>query len=76
MNSRQLPILPPRYEMLAVRAFRNETLSLERLARFLRTDRVGARERVEELEYGQFFENGEIYQLSLDFETDLTSAGR
>jgi len=76
VNTRQLPPLPLRYEALAVRAFRNGTLSQERLARFLRTDPVGARKRVEELEYGQFFEDGEVYQLALNFETDLTSAGR
>ena len=76
VNSRQLPTLPLRYEALAARAFRNGTLSQERLARMLRTDRVGARERVEALEYGQFFEDGEVYQLALDFETELTSARR
>ncbi len=76
VDSRQLRTLPRRYETLAVRAFRTGILSQERLARFLRTDPVGARERVEELEYGQFFVNGEAYQLALDFEDDLTSAGR
>ncbi len=68
--------LPFRYEALAVRAYVTEKLSLERLANLLRTDRVGAREKVEDLTQRQFFDDGEIYELSLDFDTELTSTGR
>ncbi len=68
--------LPYRYEALAVSAYLSGELSQERLARVLRTDPVGARERVEQLSHGQFFEDGELFQLSLDFDAELTSTGR
>ncbi len=69
--------LPYRYEALAVRAFiYDNLLSQERLAKMLRTDPIGARERVEELAHGQFFEDGELYQMSLDLGAELTSSGR
>jgi Zn-dependent peptidase ImmA (M78 family)/DNA-binding XRE family transcriptional regulator len=40
----------PRYIALAVEAWQRELLSEGQLARFLRTDRVGARERIQRLE--------------------------
>ena len=51
-------------------------VSQERLAKILRLDPVDARERVEELAHGQFFEDGELYQMSLDLDAELTSSGR
>ena len=68
--------LPYRYEALAVQAFNTDKLSQERLAKLLRLDPVSARERVEELAHGQFFEDGELYQMSLDLGAELTSSGR
>ena len=50
--------LPYRYETLAVHAFIADKLSQDRLAKMLRLDQVDARERVEELAHGQFFEDG------------------
>jgi Zn-dependent peptidase ImmA (M78 family)/DNA-binding XRE family transcriptional regulator len=70
------PPLPYRYEALAVRAYVMGKLSQERLAKILRLDPVDARERVEELAHGQFFEDGELYQMSLDLDAELTSSGR
>lgn len=43
-------ILPPRFVALAVEAWQKGDLSEGQLARFLRTDRLGARERVRRLE--------------------------
>ena len=67
--------LPFRYEQLAVRAYARELLSEGRLARMLRTDRLGARRRVEELGVAQFFDerDGEIKQLALDLDAALVS---
>jgi len=72
----QLPALPLRYEALAVQAFTNGEVSQERLARLLRMQPVDARERVQELAHGMFFDEGELYQLSLDFAAVLTPAIR
>lgn len=43
-------ILPPRFVALAVEAWQKGDLSEGQLARFLRTDRLGARERIRRLE--------------------------
>jgi Zn-dependent peptidase ImmA (M78 family)/DNA-binding XRE family transcriptional regulator len=45
----ELRLLPLRFELLAIQAFEQEKLSEGQLARFLRLDRVRARERVAEL---------------------------
>ena len=68
--------VPLRFQALAVRAFLNEQLSQERLAQMLRTDPVSAREVVEWLSHGQFFDDGQLYQMPLDFDAELTSPGR
>jgi Zn-dependent peptidase ImmA (M78 family)/DNA-binding XRE family transcriptional regulator len=65
-------LLPERYEVLAVRAFENEELSEGELARYLRTDRVTARERAHTLGHTTFFESGEWGQLALDLSLSLT----
>jgi Zn-dependent peptidase ImmA (M78 family)/transcriptional regulator with XRE-family HTH domain len=59
--------LPYRYRSLAVQAYLSEELSEGQLADYLRTDRVAARRTVSEFEGTQFFDDGEILQLSLDF---------
>lgn len=69
---KRLQALPIRYKALAVRAYRSEQLSEGQLARLLRTDRVGAREIVEEIEGTSYFDDGEVRQLALDFDTALT----
>jgi Zn-dependent peptidase ImmA (M78 family)/transcriptional regulator with XRE-family HTH domain len=71
---RRLQALPMRYKTLAVQAYRSEQLSEGQLARFLHTDRVGARQIVEEIEGTSYFDDGEVRQLALDFETALTQA--
>ena len=45
----ELRLLPVRFELLAIQAFEQEHLSEGQLARFLRLDRIRARERVAEL---------------------------
>lgn len=58
--------LPLRYELLAVQAFARDLLSEGELARYLQTDRVGARRRVQELTEGTpFFDDGAWHQLDL-----------
>lgn len=59
--------LPYRYRSLAVQAYLSGELSEGQLAHYLRTDRVAARQTVSELEGTQFYDDGEILQLSLDF---------
>jgi len=64
--------VPLRYEVLAVQAFEQERLSEGQLARFLRTDRVGARQRVEQLTQAvPDYEAGEWRQVSLDLSAAL-----
>lgn len=75
-EQRSIPMLPGRFEALAVKAFTTEKLSQERLARLLRLHPVEARERVEQLAHGTFFDDGELYQLALDFGAELTPAAR
>jgi Zn-dependent peptidase ImmA (M78 family)/transcriptional regulator with XRE-family HTH domain len=66
---RQLPL---RFEVLAVQAFEQEKLSEGQLARMLRTDRVGARQRVQQLtEAAPDFEAGAWHQVSLDLSATL-----
>lgn len=67
-------MLPIRYETLAVRAFVAEHISEGDLARFLRTDRVSARERVHVLAETQIYESGEWFQMSIDLGTALTTS--
>lgn len=64
-----------RYIALAVEAWQQEQLSEGQLARFLRTDRLGARERIQRLEAASFedSEQGELVNLAMPF---LRSAGR
>jgi len=72
----QRSLLPARYEALAVQAHEAGDLSEGRLARLLRTDRVRAREVVEELTSTRFFGDGdtEIRQLALDLGRPLLSS--
>src|SRR5207253_3398994 len=51
-SARQEPemLLPLRYQRLAVQAYQDAKLSEGQLARFLRTDRIGAREILERVE--------------------------
>lgn len=66
---RQLPL---RFEVLAVQAFEREQLSEGQLARMLRTDRVGARQRVQQLtEAAPDYEAGQWRQVSLDLSAAL-----
>ncbi|MFL6197758.1 MAG: helix-turn-helix domain-containing protein [Thermoanaerobaculia bacterium] len=64
-----------RYIALAVEAWQKEQLSEGQLARFLRTDRLGARERIQRLEAASFEDSnqGELVNLAMPF---LRSAGR
>ena len=68
-----LPPLPLRYQALAIQAFVSDKLSEGQLARFLRTDRVGARRLVRELTEGEpYYEAGAWRQTPLDFGAALT----
>jgi Zn-dependent peptidase ImmA (M78 family)/transcriptional regulator with XRE-family HTH domain len=65
-------MLPLRYEILAVQAYTRGLLSEGRLAQFLRTDRLGARKRVQELtESSPYDEDGEWFQAPLDLNRSL-----
>lgn len=75
-SQHRLAALPLRYEALAVQAFMRGELSQERLARLLRMQPVEARERVQELAHGMFFDDGELYQLPLDLGAVLTPVAR
>ncbi|HEX9943157.1 MAG TPA: XRE family transcriptional regulator [Thermoanaerobaculia bacterium] len=67
--------LSPRYIALAIEAWQREQLSEGQLARFLRTDRVGARERIQRLELAAA--NGSDEGESIDLGAPLLrSAGR
>lgn len=59
----------PRYVALAVEAWQQEQLSEGQLARFLRVDRVGARERIQRLEAALFDDSdqGEFVNLAAPF---------
>jgi Zn-dependent peptidase ImmA (M78 family)/transcriptional regulator with XRE-family HTH domain len=70
----QIQRLPYRYEALAVQAFLDGEISEGRLAQFLGTDRVGARERVAKLTDMRFDENGEIRQVALPLGIPLVGA--
>lgn len=67
----EVPLLPLRYEALAIQAFLSGDMSEGRLARFLGTDRLGARRRVAELTGTRFDEDGEIRQAALPLDTPL-----
>jgi len=60
---------PPRFVALAVEAWQRADLSEGQLAQILRTDRLGARERVQEL--GQASSNSGELQDSIDFTIPL-----
>lgn len=64
-----------RYVVLAVEAWQQEQLSEGQLARFLRTDRVGARERIQRLEAASYDDSdqGEFVDLAMPI---LRSSGR
>lgn len=70
---RQDALLSMRYEALAVQAFEQGLISEGRLAELLRTDRIGARERVEALTHRDYVADGDVYQLRLDLGAELTS---
>ena len=59
-------IFPPRYVALAIEAWQRESLSEGQLVKILRTDRLGARERVRDLEQaiGEDRETGEGMDLT------------
>jgi hypothetical protein len=60
-------VFPLRYQRLAVTAFQLEDLTEVQLARFLRTDIIGAREVVERLEAPVIVtDDGVVERLSLD----------
>ncbi len=71
-TSPQLRLLPVRFEVLAVQAFEQGALSEGQLARFLRLDRVRARERVTELtQLAPDYAEGSWHQASLDLSAAL-----
>ena len=60
--------LPERFTKLAVQAFEEELISESKLMRFLRVDRVEAREIIDALtEREDMGDSGNLYQLDLDF---------
>ena len=65
-------VLPPRYVALAVEAWQLGELSEGQLARFLRTDRLGAREAIQELE--RLGNDGRDPGESIDLSAPLFSA--
>ena len=65
-------LLPPRYIALAVEAWQDGELSEGQLARFLRTDRLGAREAVQELKKAA--SDGRDTDESIDLSAPLFSA--
>lgn len=68
----ELGQLPLRYEVLAVQAFKQDLLSEGQLARYLRTDRIGARARVQALtRAAPDYEAGAWSQVQLDLTTAL-----
>lgn len=76
LSKPERPILPLRYEVLAVQAYTKELLSEGRLAQFLRVDRVGARSRVQELTESQpYYEGGMWRQAPLDLNLSLIGHG-
>lgn len=65
-------ILPLRYEVLAIQAYTKGLLSEGRLAQFLRSDRLGARERIQDLtESPPYYEEGAWHQITLDLNLPL-----
>lgn len=70
----ELPALPLRYQVLAVQAVERELLSEGQLARLLRTDRIGARQRAQQLTESRDFDTGALRQIPLDLSADLVGA--
>lgn len=71
------PILPRRYELLAIRAFQSEgdrAISGGQLARMLGTDRVSALMRVEQLTSELNLDEGEWHQARLDLNAPILAA--
>ena len=67
-------MLPRRYKLLAVRAFGDGEITEGQLARYLRTDRVSAREIVAELsEQSSVDENGSIQSFTLDLSSPVAT---
>lgn len=65
-------LLPHRYELLLAQAYTRGLLSEGQLARRMMTDRVGALQRVRELEQEQQpSDDGELLQLRFDLNADL-----
>ncbi len=67
-------VLPLRYELLAIQAYEQDLLSMDELARYLDTDVIGARQRVEDLTGTRYFEDGDLRQLSLDLTSPLIAS--
>jgi Zn-dependent peptidase ImmA (M78 family)/transcriptional regulator with XRE-family HTH domain len=65
-------LAPARYELLAITAYEGGDLSEGELARYLRTDRVTARERAHAIGNTEIFESGEWGSLSLELNLALT----
>lgn len=64
--------MPARYEFLAVRAFEAGELSEGELARYLRTDRVSARQTIQRLTNAVFLlDEGGLASLPIDMSSDI-----
>ncbi len=75
--SQQGNVLPRRYMLLAVRAFADGKITEGQLARYLRTDRVSAREIAGRLsEQDSVDEHGDIQSFSLDLSSPVVMPGR
>ncbi len=69
--------LPLRYRLLAVRAFEDEKISEGQLARYLRTDRVSARNAVTELKsYWYLDDQGGTQSIILDLSSQVAMSGQ
>ena len=65
-------LLPPSYELLAVRAYEEGNLTEGQLARFLRVDRVAARETIQRLtHYLHLLEEGDVTSLPIDLASGI-----
>ena len=69
-------LLPLRYQLLAVQAYEEESLTEGELARLLRVDRVSARRTVQELTHPLLLlEEGEVGSLSLELSRSIGGQG-
>ena len=68
--------LPLRYKLLAVRAFEDEKITEGQLARYLRTDRVSARDEVAQLRISQHTDDlGGTQSMTLDLSSQVAMSG-